>query len=100
MKTEVTQASCADSGTSKVKFHVVEYRQGLWWAVCGTGNDGSTMLSTNPIPAHTVPKQGRCGKSLCQRRFFGADEDALGVAVPDGKAKTGKTPMVDVGASR
>lgn len=83
MKSAVTQASCAESGTSNVKFHVVERRQGILWAVCGTGNDGGTFMSDQTLPAHTISPPSRCRKSLCQRRFYGADQDAA-AGVPEG----------------
>jgi hypothetical protein len=82
MKPAVTQASCAEEGRSNVKFHVVEKRHGTWFAVCGSGSDGMTMMSAQTVPAHTISLQSRCRKSLCQRRFYGADQDADGVQEP------------------
>jgi hypothetical protein len=73
---EQIRASCAEEGASNVKFHVVErsgYRS-RWEAVCGT----QTLMSQDTVPAHAISPQARCRKSLCQRRFFGADQDAAG----------------------
>lgn len=71
----VTRASCAEEGRSNVKFHVVERRHGRWVAVCGTGSDGMVLMSGQTVPAHSVPAHCRCRKSLCQRRFYGAEQD-------------------------
>jgi hypothetical protein len=70
------QASCADEGTSNVKFHVVRYvsgQYGYWEAVCGTGADGATMMSHDTLPAASVSAKSRCKKPGCRKAFALAD---------------------------
>lgn len=72
------RAACADSGTSRLVYHVIDYRSGF--ASCGT-----QVLLGLSMPAADVPPNMRCRKSLCSRRFFGADLDAAcGVDTTDG----------------
>jgi hypothetical protein len=65
------RATCAESGTGKLRFHVVKKDSYLGWTpVCG----GTVLMSHETFPAHTIAKADRCRKSICQRRFFAADE--------------------------
>lgn len=68
------RAATADTGTSRLVYHVIDYLSGF--ASCGT-----PVLLGLSMPAADVPQNLRCRKSLCSRRFFGADEDARGVRV-------------------
>lgn len=70
------QASCADSGTSKVKFHAVRYvsgQYGYWETCCGTGSDGTTMMAHDTFPAASIPADARCKKPGCRKAFAMAD---------------------------
>jgi hypothetical protein len=60
-------AATSDTGTSRLVYHVIDYRTGF--ASCGT-----RVLLGLSMPAADVPKNLRCRKSLCDRRFFVADE--------------------------
>lgn len=75
-----TQASCADEGSSNVRFHVVVRKHRLWYPACGTGNDGTTMMSSQTVPAHSVQTRSRCRKPACRAAFSAADAKATGQA--------------------
>ncbi len=72
---EPMQASCADSGTSTVKYHAVRYEKdgGYWAACCGTGSDGITMMSHDTVPAKRITLDSRCNKPGCRKAFALAD---------------------------
>jgi hypothetical protein len=75
-RVDTVRAASAREGTSKTRHHVVK-REGF--AACG-----ADVLLGQSIPAADVPAELRCRKSVCQRLFHGADEDARGVNLPDG----------------
>lgn len=72
------QASCADEGTSTVRFHVVSFASpgGYWSPACNTGRDGVTMMSHQTRDAHAVPHQFRCRRPACRKAFELADNKA------------------------
>ncbi len=85
----VAEASCADSGTSNVKFHVVTREDGYLAAACNTGSDGTTIMSYDTVPAHSVGVEERCRKLGCRRAFALAD---VAAQPPTPPSKGEKTP--------
>lgn len=71
------QASCADSGTSNVKFHVVTKDRLGWKTVCGADSSGTTLMSSATVDADQINPEWRCQKTGCRRAFASATDAAL-----------------------
>jgi hypothetical protein len=83
MAAEPLMASCADEGTSNVKFHAMRKDGRLWVTLCGADSSGVTSMSQQVVPASSIEPQSRCRKLACRKAFAAAD----GVSVVGGQSK-------------
>lgn len=66
------RASLADCGTSNLKYHVVEFRSGMWLAVCGSDHTSAGEMSTHTVLAAELKPEFCCRKPACRKAFDAA----------------------------